>query len=121
MKWLLWGLHQAVQHSSSGSRPSFCRVLQSLAGGWQKLRIAALASLFAGVGPLLAVDASQQPGSTFSNVSYGPHPRNVMDFWKAAGEGPRPLLVYIHGGGWITGDKGQKMPSFQPFLDKGIC
>jgi len=44
-----------------------------------------------------------------------------MDFWKAAGEGPRPLLVYIHGGGWITGDKGQKMPSFQPFLDKGIC
>ncbi len=82
--------------------------------------IAALLSLFAGIGSMLAVDASQQPETTFSNVSYGPHPRNVLDLWKAAGEGPRPLLVYIHGGGWITGDKGQKMPAFQPFLDKGI-
>ena len=67
-----------------------------------------------------AVDASQQPQTTYSNVSYGAHLRNVLDFWKAAGEGPRPLLIYIHGGGWITGDKAQKMPAFQPFLAKGI-
>jgi arylformamidase len=85
-----------------------------------KSRIAALLSLFAGIGSMLAVDAAQQPETTFTNVAYGPHPRNVLDFWKAAGDGPRPLLVYVHGGGWITGDKSQKMPAFQAFLDKGI-
>jgi arylformamidase len=76
--------------------------------------------LGAGMSSLLALEAQQQPEATLWNVCYGPHPRNALDFWKAAGAVPRPLLVYIHGGGWITGDKGQKMPAFQPFLDKGI-
>jgi arylformamidase len=44
----------------------------------------------------------------------------VLDFWQASGEGPRPLLVYIHGGGWTSGDKKQAQANFQPFLDKGI-
>jgi acetyl esterase/lipase len=29
-------------------------------------------------------------------------------------------LVYIHGGGWIGGDKKQDVKRIQPFLDKGI-
>ena len=45
---------------------------------------------------------------------------NVLDFWKAKGDGPRPLLVYIHGGGWIGGDKKQPVTRFKPFLDKGV-
>ena len=57
---------------------------------------------------------------TFANVSYGPHERNVLDFWQATGNGPRPLLVYIHGGGWGTGDKKQPAKAFQRYLDKGI-
>jgi acetyl esterase/lipase len=45
----------------------------------------------------------------------------VLDFWKAEGEGPRPLLVYIHGGGWTGGDKKQDTTkSIQPYLNKGI-
>ena len=42
---------------------------------------------------------------TYANVPYGPHERNVLDFWKADGAGPRPLLIHIHGGGWVGGDK----------------
>lgn len=84
------------------------------------LRITALLTLFTGIGQMLALDVSDQPIVTRTNVSYGPDQRNILDFWKAAGNGPRPLLVSIHGGGWITGDKTQKMPAFQPFLDKGI-
>lgn len=71
-------------------------------------------------GHAAAADITEQPPRTQVDVAYGPHPRNVLDFWKASGEGPRPLLVYIHGGGWITGDKSQKMPVLQPFLDRGI-
>lgn len=61
-----------------------------------------------------------QPKPTFSDVSYGSHARNSLDFWKAPGIGPRPLLVYIHGGGWLNGDKSKKGPAIQPFLDRGI-
>jgi len=42
---------------------------------------------------------------THADVAYGPHPRNVLDFWKAEGEGDRPLVVFIHGGGFTGGDK----------------
>ncbi|MEN9674900.1 MAG: hypothetical protein RIS76_796 [Verrucomicrobiota bacterium] len=84
------------------------------------LRIAAWLGLFNGIGRMLALEVSDQPAVTHANVSYGPDQRNVLDFWRAPGNGPRPLLVYIHGGGWITGDKTQKMPAFQPFLDRGI-
>ncbi|MDP3073025.1 MAG: alpha/beta hydrolase [Opitutaceae bacterium] len=57
---------------------------------------------------------------THAEVAYGPHAANRLDFWKAAGAGPRPLLVFIHGGGWIGGDKKQKPAVIQPFLDAGI-
>lgn len=45
------------------------------------------------------------PAPTAADVAYGPHERNVLDFWKAEGEGPRPLVIFIHGGGFTGGDK----------------
>jgi acetyl esterase/lipase len=67
-----------------------------------------------------AADESKPLEPTHANVAYGPYERNVLDFYKASGDGPRPLLVYIHGGGWTGGDKKQDPKIFQPFLDKGI-
>ncbi|MGE3313562.1 MAG: alpha/beta hydrolase fold domain-containing protein [Planctomycetaceae bacterium] len=72
------------------------------------------------VGSAFAADAEKSFAPTQANVSYGPHARNILDFWKAEGEGPRPLLVYIHGGGWVAGDKKQDEGSVKPFLDRGI-
>jgi len=69
---------------------------------------------------LQAAEKPKQDAPTVADISYGPFAENVLDFWQAEGEGPRPLLVYIHGGGWIGGDKKQKQARFQPFLDKGI-
>lgn len=51
------------------------------------------------------------------NVPYGPHSRNVLDFYPAKSETPTPVVLYIHGGGWRGGDK---KTNPQPFLDKGI-
>lgn len=42
---------------------------------------------------------------TYANVPYGEHPRQVIDFYKAESEEPTPLIVFIHGGGWVNGDK----------------
>ncbi len=69
---------------------------------------------------VVAADPKPQLEPTHADVSYGPHARNVLDFWKAEGDGPRPLLVYIHGGGWTAGDKKQNTTAYEPFLKKGI-
>ena len=63
-------------------------------------------------------DPQLQP--THANVPYSEHAPCQLDIWIAEGDGPRPLLVYIHGGGWTTGNKTRTPAHIQPFLDKGI-
>ncbi len=45
------------------------------------------------------------PTPTMANVPYGDHERQVLDFWKVESDKPTPLLFFIHGGGWVGGDK----------------
>jgi acetyl esterase/lipase len=51
--------------------------------------------------------ASKAPAvkPTLANVAYGKHERQVLDFYQAKSEKPTPVVFYIHGGGWINGDK----------------
>lgn len=56
---------------------------------------------------------------TLANVAYGPHRKQVMDFYKAESSSPTPLVFFIHGGGWMNGDKG-KVASVKEFLNAGI-
>ena len=55
---------------------------------------------------------------TAADVPYGPHERNVLDFYQAKSEKPTPLLFFIHGGGWMGGDKNGINP--KPYLAAGI-
>ncbi len=57
---------------------------------------------------------------THANVPYDGHRMTVLDFWQADGDGPRPLLVYIHGGGWTGGDKKVSPSVVRTYLNKGI-
>ena len=45
------------------------------------------------------------PAPTHADVKYGASDRNVLDFYRAASEQPTPVLVFIHGGGFVAGDK----------------
>jgi arylformamidase len=62
---------------------------------------------------------AKEPKPTHADVSYGKFERNKIDFWQAQGEGPRPIYIHIHGGGWVVGDK-NRFKGVQKFLDKGI-
>lgn len=48
---------------------------------------------------------AQPPSPTFADVPYGPHSRNVLDFWQARSAKPAPVIVGFHGGGFVEGDK----------------
>lgn len=66
--------------------------------------------------------AQQQPQvePTFADVSYGPAERNVLDFYQATSDRPAPLLIYIHGGGFVGGDKRQQLnANMLPMFKKG--
>lgn len=77
----------------------------------------AIAAMGTGLGPdILArcralFDAQQHdlaarvPASAVDMV-YGPHERHRLDLYRPEGEGLAPILVFVHGGGFLKGDKG---------------
>ena len=63
--------------------------------------------------------APPQTKPTMTNVPYGTHERQVLDFYKADSAKPTPLLFFIHGGGWVAGDKA-RVASLDQYLKAGI-
>lgn len=60
-----------------------------------------------------------QTPPTQANVPYGTHPQQVLDFYQAKSDKPTPLLFFVHGGGWWTGDKAK--PDFlEQALQSGV-
>ncbi len=55
--------------------------------------------------PALQDPAPDRPAPDVRDEKYGPHERNVFDLWKAPSETPTPLVVFIHGGGFLVGSK----------------
>jgi len=66
--------------------------------------------------------AASVPNPTLSELAYGDHERQVLDFWKAESDQPTPLVFVIHGGGWMGGSK-ERLNRFvdaPALLKKGI-
>lgn len=61
------------------------------------------------------------PEPTVANLAYGTDSeRQKLDFWKAEADAPTPVVLMIHGGGWVNGDKAGYARAVQPYLDEGI-
>ena len=95
-----------------------------------KLAAALLAVLpLAGCGTLkgLAIhavmdEAKLPPNQIERDLVYGPgtsaHPRQKLDLFRPEGSG-WPLLVFVHGGSWVEGDKALAVGSFDPYQNIG--
>ena len=58
---------------------------------------------------------------TRRNIRYGDHWRQAIDFYQAKSDRATPLWVFIHGGGWVGGDKSTvDTYGVQQYLDQGI-
>ncbi len=78
-------------------------------------------TLAAAIPPLPAQTKPALPPPAIANAAYGGHERQVLDLWQAKADAPAPLLIFIHGGGWASGDKGDLPLKLLKFmLAKGV-
>lgn len=63
-----------------------------------------------------------RPAPTVADFAYAMESeRQKFDFWQAKSDSPTPVVLLIHGGGWMGGDKtGYGTPAIKPYLDAGI-
>ena len=47
------------------------------------------------------------------DIAYGPHERNKLDLYLPKGDGPAPVVVWIHGGGWERAPRTGTIPPYR--------
>ena len=50
---------------------------------------------------------------THQNISYGSHPKELINFWQFDSDQPVGVLLQIHGGGWMGGKKDEVLRPHQ--------
>ncbi len=77
-----------------------------MAAIWEKI-VAFFMSIIAFFAGLFGFGGAQLENSkVFEDVSYGSHERNVLDLYiPEDASGDLGLVLYIHGGAWVSGDK----------------
>jgi len=69
---------------------------------------------------LVGVGFTQEKGTppTKAAVPYGTHARQVLDFYQAKSDSPTPVVFFIHGGGWVAGER--RCAELNKYLAAGI-
>lgn len=107
-------------HLRSGPRPS------ALGSPLRRLALAlvGLIGLSAGAADLPRFE-TRRPYEVRADVSYDAHERTKLDLYLPEAAGPRPLVLYFHGGGFVQGSKRALCYGFRrdiaKFLDAGIA
>lgn len=89
---------------------------------WKLIVPAALVLLFSGCEKWQEdqLDASRQ--QTLTNISYGNGLRHRMDIALPADrDTTTPVVIFIHGGAWVFGDKGVFRDDIEQYAEEGIA
>lgn len=72
-------------------------------------------------GPALLNTLADTPGGSdrIRDIAYGEDLRQRYDIYIPAGDGPFPVLVFVHGGGWSSGHKDDYAFAGQQFAGRG--
>ena len=54
------------------------------------------------------------------DVSYGPEPLQKLDIYAPSGVKDAPVIIEIHGGGWVSGSKEPRSICAEPLMKEGI-
>ena len=54
------------------------------------------------------------------DIPYGDRERQVLDVYSPPGAKDRPVVFWIHGGGWQVGDKSDVQQKPRAFVEKGF-
>lgn len=71
---------------------------------------------------MMIVPASASAYSTRSNVRYATHGNVALtaDIYLPGGKASRPIVVLVHGGGWLRGDKAEVSSSAKDLVNAGF-
>ena len=79
-----------------------------------------LASMLAALACLSSADARAQTVTRDIPYSDQAHERQVLDVYAPAGAKNLPVVFWIHGGGWVTGDKSEVERKPKAFTEAGF-
>lgn len=87
----------------------------------RSLLLAAAASLAAcSPAAILNATISDRGVAVTSDIAYGPGPRRTLDVYRPTTQGGNlPLVVFLYGGSWRTGDKGMYPFVAEPLARRG--
>jgi len=57
----------------------------------------------------------------YTDLSYGDHARNTLDIYMPATDTGVPVILFVHGGGWSSGDKSMYGHVGRHFAKNGFC
>ncbi|MDA0947794.1 MAG: hypothetical protein O2799_04705, partial [Planctomycetota bacterium] len=83
-----------------------------------RLPVALLALLAPLMGPVEAQSAGPDlPGLPYQALA---GQNLLMDLWLGEGPGPHPCVVYLHGGGWVSGNRSLDRSFVAGLVNSGI-
>jgi acetyl esterase len=86
--------------------PDVQQVLATVGPQWGKALGQNIETTIAAFQPLLK--AAPKDGVTVSrNIAYGEDAKQVLDVYQTQGRAAAPVVIYLHGGAYVRGDKDQ--------------
>ena len=69
----------------------------------------------------LGIPVNENITKKFEEVSYGPHERHTLNLYLPAGKEETGLVLMIHGGAWIGGDKAEFNAKLEEISEMGYA